>query len=289
MAPVTDGMWKARLLDVAGQATAVFDQGKGPPVLLIHGSSVAVDARLTWFRTAPALQGHRVIAYDQPGFGLSAMPAGGVYTDREQRAQHALALIDRLDLRGLTVVGHSEGGYIAARLALLRPERIARIVIAASGGTAPRLGGALDKDWMQAATKTYDYLQRTTSEEVFVATEDRLRARKDPEFEALLRENFRYALRSGNVEMFRSKARNKPGYEDYTELSERLVLQHADRLTLPTLLVWGGADATVPVARGEALASRLPQSRLEVLDGAGHWVMHDAQARFNRLITAWAS
>lgn len=273
-----------RIETVGGFATHLLDAGAGPPVLLLHGSSVAVDAWLTWFRLIPALAPrHRVVAYDQPGFGRSAMPAR--YLDRLERARHAAALVDALDLRDLTVVGHSEGGFIATWLALERPERVRRLVIAASGGTAPALGGDADAAWQAAADAAYDYPRRCTDEETYVRSEADLRGRDDPELEAILRANYRCAETSGNRALFLARP---PAAEPYTALQERWILPRLGTLRAPALLIWGGADATVPVARGRALAALMPRSELVVFPGAGHWVMHAATEAFNGRVAGWA-
>lgn len=275
-------------LDVGGWSTFAMEAGDGAPVVLFHGSSIAVDAWLTWFRVFSLLASrHRVIAYDQPGFGRSGIPADRRYLDRLQRAEHAQALFDRLALTNATLVGHSEGGFIATRLAINNPDRVRKLVIVASGGTAPRLGDERDRAWKAASAEVYDYIGRSVSEDAFVRTEGHLRHREDSAFEALLRRNFKDAIRSGNLECFLRKARSQTDYQDYTALQERWILPFLADMRVPTLLVWGGADATVPVARGLALAERIPNSALHVFPRSGHWVMHEEAAAFNRLLDSW--
>jgi pimeloyl-ACP methyl ester carboxylesterase len=237
--------------------TDLSDEGSGAPVPLIHASSIAVDARLTWLRFIPALAPRaRVISYDQPGFGQSEVPG---YLDRLQRAEHPAALMEALDLRDLTVIGHSEGGFIATRLALTCPDRIRKLVIVASGGTAPALGDGRDAAWIEASARTHDYIGRAVDEDTFVHSEGHLRYGDDPPFEAILRENFRRALTSGNVAAFVDRARRNPGY---TALQERHVLPHLPTLRLPTLLVWGGRDETVLAEHaGSPFARSSPEAR----------------------------
>lgn len=278
-------------IEAGGWSSFVIEAGDeaGAPVLLFHGSSIAVDAQLTWFRAIGPLAAscRRVIAYDQPGFGRSEIPADRRYLDRLQRAEHAQALLDRLAPTDATLVGHSEGGFIATWLALNNPERVRKLVIVASGGTAPRLGDARDQAWMAASSEAYDYIGRSVDEDRFARTEEHLRHREDPPFEALLRRNYREAVRSGNMECFLRMARTRTGYQDYTAMQERCILPFLSKLRVPTLLVWGGRDATVPVARGLALAERIPNSEMHVFPRSGHWVMHEEATAFNRLLDGW--
>ena len=150
---------RQRFITAGGWKTFCIEEGAGAPVLLLHGSSIAVDSWLTWFRSfGPLARSRRVIAYDQVGFGRSQVPADRVYLDRLRRTEHAQAVMDHLGLDDVTVVGHSEGGFIATRLAITNPGRVRKLVIVTSGGTAPRLGDERDRLWMAASERAYDYL-----------------------------------------------------------------------------------------------------------------------------------
>src|SRR5215469_9433393 len=82
------------------------DHGSGPPVVLIHGYPLSGRA---WNRQVAALleAGHRVITYDRRGFGQSSQPACGY--DYGTFAADLNTLMETLDLRGATLVGHSMG------------------------------------------------------------------------------------------------------------------------------------------------------------------------------------
>ena len=272
---------------IGGWDTRLFAAGAGPTVVLLHGSSVAVDSRLTWFRLFPMLPAHRrVIMFDQPGFGDSQIPGDLVYPDRLARSEHALAVVDHLGLSGIAAIGHSEGGFLATRLALLRPGLVHRLVIATSGGTAPMLGNAEDSRWMAASASVYDYPARTVDEEHFVRTEMALRQRPDSDFELLLRSNFRRDLGSGHVEMLRRRTVASTRFARYTELQEQYIHPFLAAIRARPTLLWADRDLTVPVARGERLAAMLPRAVLHVLPGTGHWLMHDQPDLFNRLAAA---
>jgi len=282
--PVLGRIETARF-QIGGWETRMFAAGTGPAVLLLHGSSIAVDSRLTWFRLFPALAvRHRVIMFDQPGFGDSEIPGDLAYPDRLARSDHALAVMAHLDLPDIAVVGHSEGGFIATRLALLRPDRVRALVIATSGGTAPMLNDERDAVWMAASAAVYDYPARTVGEAHFVQTEMALRQRPDADFESLLVANFRRDRASGHVEMLRRRAAAQTRFARYTELQEQFIHPYLPRLGIAPTLLWADRDATVPVARGERLAAILPRCILHVLPEAGHWLMHDRPRVFQGLV-----
>src|SRR6202035_795470 len=100
------------------------DHGSGAPVVLIHGYPLSGRA---WDRQVPVLleAGHRVITYDRRGFGPSSQPAVGY--DYDTFAADLAALMERLDLRDATLVGHSMGsGEVTRYLGAHGSARVAR-------------------------------------------------------------------------------------------------------------------------------------------------------------------
>ncbi len=128
-----------RFLDVRdGLRLRVLESGPaaGPPVVLLHGWGASVYS----YRDAiPALanSGHRAIAVDLPGHGLSDKPAALAWYSRAAMTVTIAALLDALDLRGATVVGVSMGGGIATALAVERHPRLARVALVNPVGFAP--------------------------------------------------------------------------------------------------------------------------------------------------------
>jgi pimeloyl-ACP methyl ester carboxylesterase len=103
------------------------DHGSGAPVVLIHGYPLSGRA---WDKQIPVLvdAGHRVITYDRRGFGNSSQPASGY--DYDTFAADLNTLIDTLELRGATLVGHSMGtGEVTRYLGAYGSARVARGVL----------------------------------------------------------------------------------------------------------------------------------------------------------------
>ncbi len=103
------------------------DHGSGAPVVLIHGYPLSGRA---WDKQVPVLleRGHRVITYDRRGFGKSSQPAIGY--DYNTFAADLDALIEKLDLRDATLVGHSMGtGEVTRYLGSYGSARVASGVL----------------------------------------------------------------------------------------------------------------------------------------------------------------
>ena len=277
-----------RFIDIEGKNTWYLDEGSGPTIVLLHGAALAVDAYITWFRTIEALRDRfRLVALDQVGFGRTDMPPNGVYWNRHRRVDHVLAFLDRLGVRNACLVGHSEGAYMATRLAIIAPHLASKLVIVTSGATAPYLGGDADDEWKAAASAAYNDPSRFDSEDDFVRTSARLGRAEDSRYEAILRENYRRAVEVGQERMFREMPAEDSNYDAYVKLQEEHVFPHLDALSIPTLLVWAEDDATVPVARGLKLLERIPGAEFHLFRNAAHNVMHDQAEGFNRLLRSW--
>ncbi len=118
------------LAPLRGEQVAFAEAGSGPTLLLVAGTAFAGG---TW---PPELvdrfaQRHRVITFDHRGTGATPA-ASGPYTT-QLFAADALALLDRLGVERCHVLGHSMGGRVAQWMALMAPERVASLVLAASG------------------------------------------------------------------------------------------------------------------------------------------------------------
>src|SRR6202030_3397933 len=124
-----------RYADVGGLRLAYVESGPsgGEPVLLLHGEP---SWSFLYRKVMPVLAGAglRVIAADPAGFGRSDKPADVADHSYARHVEWIRALaFDRLDLRGLTLVGQDWGGLIGLRLVAEHPDRFARVVAANTG------------------------------------------------------------------------------------------------------------------------------------------------------------
>ena len=118
-----------------GLALALSERGAGPPLLLIHGFGGASEA---WGDAALAgLAEHRVLAVDLLGHGASDDPRGPERVVLERVLDDLEAALDAVGVRSCAWLGYSMGGRIALAAAVLRPERVAALVLeSASPGIA---------------------------------------------------------------------------------------------------------------------------------------------------------
>src|SRR5437762_12926517 len=107
---------KDKYVTVDGLKLRYIEEGEGPAVLLLHGASLGSSADVFLRNLVPlARAGFRAIAFDQPGFGLSNVPAD---LSAAYRRDSIPKFLDALPLKTAALVGHSQAGNRAVQLAL---------------------------------------------------------------------------------------------------------------------------------------------------------------------------
>src|SRR4051812_46697577 len=128
-----------QFVQVDGLKTRYLEEGQGPAVLLLHGASLGSSADVWDRNLAPlAAYGRRVIAFDQPGFGLTDNPKD--YSVAYRR-RFIIQFMDALRLDKASLIGHSQAGAMAVALAFDQTPRIDKVVVLGTGSLLPPLPG----------------------------------------------------------------------------------------------------------------------------------------------------
>jgi pimeloyl-ACP methyl ester carboxylesterase len=195
----------------------------------------------------------RVLVPTHPGFGGTPRPAG--LDSIRALARVYVGLLDQLGLTGVTVIGNSIGGWIAAEIALLGTPRINGVVLVAAAGLVLRDHPAPDFFSMtmdQVADLSY------YRPDAFRLDLDHL-----PEPQQAMMAANRAALQT-----YAGQAMADPG-----------LLGRLPTVTVPVLVVWGAADRMIPVGHGQAYAQAIPGARFLLLPEAGHLPQLEAPDR----------
>ncbi len=252
------------------------------PLVMLHGGGPGASGMSNYARNVDALAagGHRVLVPDLPGYGRSSKdidqsdPFGDL-------ALFVRGLLDELDVERADLVGNSYGAAAALRLALDRPERVARQVLLGPGGIGttralPTAGLTALLDYYRgdgpSRTKLRTFLREflvfdgsTVTDEMI---EERYAASIDPEVVA----NPPLRRPAGLRQLLRM------------DLSRDRRLA---RCTVPTLVVWGTEDKVNRPSGGPFLAHRMPNCDLYLLGRTGHWAQFEQADRFNALLLDW--
>jgi len=276
---------QAGRLDVAGVSTAIIDTGPSsqagdgpaaPPVLLLHGSGPGVTAAANWRAVIPALSAsRRVIAPDQLGFGGTATGEPRTY-GRAAWTAHALALLDALGVGTVDIIGNSMGGAIALSLAIARPQAVRRIVLMGSMGVAMALPSGLDTVW--GYTPGVEQMREVIglfAHDRRLITDDLIQLRYQASLSPPVRDSWQA--------MF--PAPRQRWVDDLALSGAELA-----SVQVPVLLVHGRDDRVVPWRASSApLIDLLPDARLHVLPGCGHWTMIEKTAEFLAVVRPFLS
>jgi pimeloyl-ACP methyl ester carboxylesterase len=223
-------------------------QANGRTALLLHGKNFS---GAYWAPTVRALaaSGFRVLAPDQIGFGKSSKPERFQYTF-QQLAENTKALLDHLGVKNVVVIGHSMGGMLGVRFALVYPSRVERLVLVNPIGL---------EDWKRSVPyKTVDDNLKTE----LAATPESVRAymRENyfagewkPEYEALLEVPLGWMAGPDRARIALSAALTTD------MVFTQPVLYELPDLKVPTLLVIGQRDRT---AVGKERAPSAVKARL---------------------------
>jgi pimeloyl-ACP methyl ester carboxylesterase len=262
-----------RFVKVPGAELFVQELGPaaGPAVLFIHGFGAWSE---TWRPTMQALadKGFRAVAVDVPPFGFSALTGEEGYS-REEQGRRLLGLLDAMEIRRVTLVGHSYGGRPTVTAVLQAPDRVERLVLvdAALGFEAEAspdregpglmqklLGIGPLRQAILASLLTNPRMTRTLLNQ-FVADPSSV----NDDLVAIYQ---RPLVVQGATQNLGDWVKAQVGADD-PALREAETYK---KLTMPALLVWGDRDTITPLWQGQRLAQWLPSSKLAVLPGIGH-------------------
>jgi pimeloyl-ACP methyl ester carboxylesterase len=231
---------------VAGDGTVEIsctDKGEGHPILLLHGGGGPLT--VSGFAELLATQKPaRVITPTHPGFGGTSRPDS--LATVPGLATVYVALLAELDLRGVTVIGNSIGGWIAAEMALLDTNRIGSFVLVdAVGIEVP-------------GHPIADFFSLTPRQVAEISYHDPDRFGIDPS--------------KLSPEALKVMAGNRATLAVYagTAMSGAGLAGRLAGVKTPTLVVWGDSDRIADVDYGRAYAAAIPGARFQLLSDTGH-------------------
>ncbi len=247
-----------------GVNVAYTDVGTGPAVMLIHGFPLN---RSMWKPQLGDLvaAGYRVIAPDLRGFGESDEPDGACSI--ELFSDDLTALLDYLEISQAVCVGMSMGGYLLFNLLKRYPERVCGAVFVVTRSVADDEAGRARR--LQLATDAVRFGPQVVADS----------------FHPLMFADHTVALRPKLAEevygwMVSTGSRGLAGgLSAMREREDATVL--LETITVPSLVIGAGQDKACALEHPRMIAAGISNSRLEIIDDAGHLVNLEQPNRFN--------
>ncbi|GAA4971908.1 alpha/beta fold hydrolase [Actinoplanes utahensis] len=244
------------MLTAADAVIPYEDRGAGEPIVLIMGS--AASGRAWHLHQVPALvaAGHRVVTFDNRG--MRAGDTGTPFTIDDLVAD-TVALIEQLDLGPCRVVGTSMGSYVAAELALARPELLRQVVLMAARARSDEMRIALSKGERLLADSGLEL---------------------PPEYRAAVRALQTLSPRTLDderavrdwLDLFELSPETGPGVRAQARLEPMPDRRAAYAgITVPCHVLSFADDLITPPSHGRELAAAIPGATYEVIAEAGHY------------------
>lgn len=245
------------LIRINGLDTYYTVEGRGDPIVLLHGWGASSQSLAGV--TAALADTFRVLAMDLPGFGWSRRPSAA--WGSAEYAGHVDGLLREAGIARAAFLGHSLGGRIAIQLAARHPALVSRLVLVASAGIRPPRGPG--------------YAARVASAK-------------------LVKWFFGLPVWGRAGQRIISKVSGRLGSRDYraagpmrptlVKVVNEDITPRLAAIQAPTLVLWGDQDREVPRSAMEIMAAGIPQSRLVILGGAGHFPFLDLPEEFCRTV-----
>ncbi len=270
--------WRPHLhrVELPGAGVTYAEIGEGSPIVFVHGITSSWQA---WLENLPyfAARGHRAIALDLPGFGASPMPSWPIEMPAYGRLLHDFC--EKLGLeRGVTVVGNSMGGLVAAEAVLTGPWRFERLVLVSAAGLINtwlphQRGIATSRAWDTFGARVGALARFTVTHRLARWLNFRFAIR----YPGRLRKELLWEQLNAGVPC--------PGFGDALQAVIEYDARHRlEEIEIPVMIVWGTDDRVIPSAAALSYNRRIPHSRLEIFEHTGHVPQLERPARFNRVL-----
>jgi pimeloyl-ACP methyl ester carboxylesterase len=223
---------------------------------VLHGWGASIETVLS---IVTGLQRVATVhALDLPGFGHTPPPPEpwGV---AEYQAFVA-SFMDSLGIERASIVGHSNGGRVAIRMASTEPQRVEKLVLVDSAGIR--------------AKRTLRWYRRVAMAKLGKHAA-RLLGRPGERLRDLL------VARAGSTD-YLAAGEMRP---TLVRLVNADLRKHLPRIAAPTLLIWGSQDTDTPVSDARAMERLIPDAGLVVFESAGHYSYLDQPARFAKVVS----
>lgn len=294
---------------------AVYEEGKGPAVIMVHGFP---ELAFSWRHQMRALAaaGYRAIAPDMRGYGQTDGPDGIGEYSTSKLIGDLHGLLDALQLERATFIGHDMGAILLWQMAMLAPERIEKL-IALNIPHVPRfhcdpielfrrkLGDdfyivnfqdsdeadrAFAKDTVhffdimmrknQITRAQFDLLPPQMKVMSLLKAMQRTRSSGDPLLTTEERDYYAEAFATsgftGPINWYRNWTQNWQALDG---------IDHT--IKIPTLFIGAVDDLVVPLAQIDAMRPLIDDLTVEMLEPCGHWSQQERPEDVNRLILGW--
>jgi len=242
----------------------LLERGAGPPCLVLHG----FEGHEGWLTFHDQLAADATVyAPSHPGYGHTDAPAW--ITTVQHQAIFYNWFLQEAGLEDVTVVGCGVGGWIAAYMAIMCPDRMRRLVLVGPAGIKPEQGETLDifvTPWREVIERGF------------------LSAKDSPEYRRIYDAapiaefgGIREAGRVMSMRMF---------FRPY--MYDPALPAMLGKVEVPTLIVWGADDRVIPVECAALFQRTMPDADVRIVEQCGHFAHLDQPGRVSTMVREFA-
>lgn len=264
---------ESHFLNVDGQNIHLRIMGEGEPIFLLHGSFSSLHTWEVWQRELSPY--FMTIALDFPGHGLTGPDELKRYS-LEDYSLLVQQIAEKLGVTKFHLAGNSMGGAVALEIASSRPDKVLTLALVDASGAPQRKVRSLEPDSVNTSSTSPWIIQWA----------------KNPVVSKVLLKctpKFLFALNMKQVYGDSKKIRQET-IDRYYELMLREGNRQAtldrlsqirksdfdfQRVTMPTLILWGAKDSWIPVSHANSFQNAIPRANLVVFEEAGHVPMEE--------------
>jgi pimeloyl-ACP methyl ester carboxylesterase len=243
--------------------------GDGEPLVLIMG--LGGGSSLWWQQVAFFSEEYHVVVYDSRGVGRTDKP--DIPYSVDMLVNDAAKLMEGLDIASAHIYGVSMGGMVAQELALRHPKLVSSLILGAT--TCGGIHAVMPSQ--ETLQKLFSIMILSPDEAVKVSTSVTFSAGFIERHPMKIKEWLIKGAESIPSPMgFKRQAEAAAGFDTHDRLRQ---------ISVPTLILAGTADQLIPPENSRILASRIPNAKLVLFEGAGHGYLWEAEEEANR--TVW--
>ena len=233
------------------------NKGNNPYVIFIHGAGQSCHCWKYQFRLSKQLKHYNFIFLDLPGHGKSE---GEGFKSIKEYSDFIHSFINKMDIGDYVLVGHSMGGRITQVNLVDHPHNAIGAVLV---GTGPRI--RVTRHAIELARKSFRDFADMAAENSF--------SKSAP---SELKTEFKELLLRSNPET---------AANDLAACNEFDTTDILLKIKVPTYIITGREEKLAPIKNSVRLKNLIDNSKMEIIDGAGHFVMLEKPAEFNRIVT----
>lgn len=246
-------------VDIDGLSVHYRKEGKGPALLLLHGTASSLHTWEPWVEILK--DSFTCVSVDLPAFGLTGPNKNHDYSTTSYNT-FINSLMSKLKLDAFHIAGNSLGGYIAWNYALDYPEKVNKLILVAAAGfphEPPQLFKLISNPILGPILKHISVrsLAENNLKEVYY---------DDSQITGeLIDRYYHMSLREGNRDALFARVKR----QDINRIDQISALEE------PTLLLWGEADPWVPFEDAHKFDEAIPNSTMLSYQDAGHLPMEE--------------